>query len=724
MCDAFFLKTKDNELDKLYKNIINEVSACTNVITSKFASSTISDQRKMYGDIEETAIKNLIQENETNNKRQVIAKNDYYSYVNEKWIKTQEKIINKVKLPFIKVDTFRVFQRQTDAAVLLVLDKYIEANKGDKYVDNLLNFIYSSINCQFMDPSINALKCSLNIQKFIENDDLYGLLGSMGTNELLNNRCPIYSFLMANLDDASKYNMCITLPNLSLPSYSFYYEYDSDDDKLRRYKKEMMREYKKYINKVFTLCLGPGHSFDPNDVIEVERTIANTYFLKMPDSDGYFAEQISTSESQEVCNFDFKRYCKTIYYTDKNIPQNFRSYNKYYIKNIMEIMKDNWKSKKWVSFWYYVHFNTVIQLSKYSNVWFNFNKKYLRSISSSFTMDRLICGLSFGYNNLITQLMNVAFPKTEEIGYVKSMFADIQVIFMDIIKHNNWLSKSAKSQALKKLETINLIVGNTPMIVKDPDVPYSMENFWDNIVETSKYRAKMFAYLNEKPVAYISTVDWDVYALNGQQSYIVNAFYTANQNSIFIPHAILKPPFVDLTNRGIEYNLAYIGFTLSHEISHCLDSTGSRYDYKGNLRNWWKPQDRKIFDSKIKDIVAQYKLFAKRDGLDLDPSLSVGEDLADINGFRLIENYLINQQVLHRDMPMIKLLSFYSLYINYAIQSRQVIVKKSIYLNSLLNPHPLEKYRVNCVLSRSNIFKSLYNIKPSDKMYSNYKHFW
>ena len=76
MCDAFFLKTKDNELDKLYKNIINEVSACTNVITSKFASSTISDQRKMYGDIEETAIKNLIQENETNNKRQVIAKNN------------------------------------------------------------------------------------------------------------------------------------------------------------------------------------------------------------------------------------------------------------------------------------------------------------------------------------------------------------------------------------------------------------------------------------------------------------------------------------------------------------------------------------------------------------------------------------------------------------------------------------------------------------------------
>ena len=304
------------------------------------------------------------------------------------------------------------------------------------------------------------------------------------------------------------------------------------------------------------------------------------------------------------------------------------------------------------------------------------------------------------------------------------MFSDIQTIFKDIIQHNNWLSKSAKREALKKLNTINLIVGNTPIIVKDPEVTYSDTNFWKNIVETSKYRARMFAYLNGKPVAYVSSVNWDDYTLTGQQSYIVNAFYTANQNSIFIPHAILKAPFVDLTNRGIEYNLAYIGFTLSHEISHSLDSTGSRYDYKGNLRNWWKPEDRRIFNKKIQGIISQYKLFAKRDGLDIDPTLSVGEDLADINGFRLIENYLINQQVMHRDVSMIKLLSFYSLYINYAIQSRQVIVKKSIYLNSLINPHPLEKYRVNCVLSRSKIFKSLYNIEPSDKMYSNYNHFW
>ena len=219
-----FLKTKENDLDKLYNSIINEASACSGILSSDFISSTVKEQRDVYGDIEGNTIKTLLEDIKLNKSRTNIAKNDYYKYVNEKWIKSQERVIKNTQLPFIKVDTFRVFQRQTNAAVLLVLDKYITANKNNPEVDNLLNFVFSSINCNFIDPAINSLECCTNIQRFIETDDLYGLLGSMNSNEFLNNRCPIYSFLMANLDDASVYNMSITLPNLSLPTYSFYYK--------------------------------------------------------------------------------------------------------------------------------------------------------------------------------------------------------------------------------------------------------------------------------------------------------------------------------------------------------------------------------------------------------------------------------------------------------------------------------------------------------------------
>jgi predicted metalloendopeptidase len=484
-----------------------------------------------------------------------------------------------------------------------------------------------------------------------------------------------------------------------------------------------MIKYKKYIHDVFKIAFGSSHGYDPQDVIDVEIEIINAYFTKLP-KETITTEVLTSKISINEYNFDYNKFCKNIYYKENAIPSSFRTYNKYYIKNIMNVLSKEWKTKKWITFWYYVHFNSVIQLSKYRDVWFNFNQLELRNITDKRGVESYICGLSFAYNNLITQLLNVFSPKPDETEYVKKLFNDIQYIYTDIIRHNKWMSISAKKEALKKLKTIRLIIGSPPLVVKDPNVTYSETNYWKNILDASTYKSKMFAYLNGKNIAYVQTVDWDTYSLSGQQSYIVNAFYTANQNSIFIPHAILSKPFVDLTNRGIEYNLAYIGFTLAHEISHSLDSIGSQYDHKGSLKNWWTPQDKKIFDTKVNGIIKQYKEAAMSDGLDFDPTNSVGEDLADINGFRLIEQYLINYQSKNRDASIIKLLSLRALYVYYAIQSRQAIITKAIYLNSLTNPHPLEKYRVNCVLSRSKFFKYIHDVKKGDKMYSNYQAFW
>ena len=98
-----------------------------------------------------------------------------------------------------------------------------------------------------------------------------------------------------------------------------------------------------------------------------------------------------------------------------------------------------------------------------------------------------------------------------------------------------------------------------------------------------------------------------------------------------MPGAYLQPPFIDLKERGMEYNLVFIGYTIGHELSHSLDDMGSNYDENGNLNNWWTEEDRKKFKLKIKDVVNQYETVAKRDGIKFDAELGVGEDLADIS---------------------------------------------------------------------------------------------
>lgn len=47
-----------------------------------------------------------------------------------------------------------------------------------------------------------------------------------------------------------------------------------------------------------------------------------------------------------------------------------------------------------------------------------------------------------------------------------------------------------------------------------------------------------------------------------KQSYVVNVIYTPTENSIYVPLGYIQKPFVDLEQRGLEYNLAHIDFTI------------------------------------------------------------------------------------------------------------------------------------------------------------------
>jgi predicted metalloendopeptidase len=215
----------------------------------------------------------------------------------------------------------------------------------------------------------------------------------------------------------------------------------------------------------------------------------------------------------------------------------------------------------------------------------------------------------------------------------------------------------------------------------------------------------------------IPIIDWEEFKIVGKQSYVVNAYYTPTENSIYVPLAYLQKPFIDLDERGIEYNLAHIGYTLAHEMSHCLDDLGSKYDHHGNLHNWWTNRDKSRFEHKVKDVVKQYEAFAGYDGIKMDATLSTGENLADISGLAICEEYLNDFQEKNNDIVPIRALSFQAFFVYVAVQARQKIFDEAIKAQLKTNPHPMDKYRTNCPLSRLKLFRSLYNIQKKDKMY-------
>lgn len=115
---------------------------------------------------------------------------------------------------------------------------------------------------------------------------------------------------------------------------------------------------------------------------------------------------------------------------------------------------------------------------------------------------------------------------------------------------------------------------------------------------------------------------------------IVDAYYSSQQNEIVFPAAILQPPFFD-PNADDAVNYGGIGAVIGHEISHGFDDEGSKYDGTGTLSDWWTPEDRKSFESRVAMLGQQYDVFEPLPGLHVNGAFTMGENIADNAGIAI-----------------------------------------------------------------------------------------
>jgi putative endopeptidase len=559
------------------------------------------------------------------------------------------------------------------------------------------------------------------IDNAIATDNLYWLLAQINQNETISWGCPISWSVSKDSKHSAVYKSNISPPQLTVYDYMIYIEDDRDDAPTKQNKRLYKSKYLEFIRNLFDACLGKGHGMKPIDVWNVECDLLTTMGCdSVKNESKEYYNVVTKEDALKKYGFDWEKLAKEIGY--KQAPSTFICSNLSYLKCIMETMtKDGtWKTPKWRAYFLYIIFRQIARFhKKWRIIYWEFHGKFING-QMAIWPDELypIFGLSLCFNTFLTNEYVRHNDKKEHIQYVKNMSADLLTVFKRIIKRNNWLSAETKKYALLKLERIKVVVGNPIMLREDPVLNYTNRGAYQNIKKIAWWRTKKLisidgtAYKGDIPI-----IDWEQFKLVGSQAYIVNAYYTPIENTIYIPLGYLQKPFIDLNERGMEYNLAHIGYTLGHEMSHCLDDTGSKYDYNGNLHNWWTKEDRRKFESKVKDVVKQYETFAGYDGIKMDATLSTGENLADISGLAICVEYLRDFQQKSDDIVPIKTLSFETFFVYIAVQGRQQIADAAIKAQLKVNPHPLDKYRVNCPLSRLELFRSIYNIKKGDKMY-------
>jgi predicted metalloendopeptidase len=645
---------------------------------------------------------------------------DYYTYINYQWLTDKTKEIKSKLKYYVQVDSFRVTQEKVYYELIDIVKEHIKTNKSpqSKAIKNVYESLYN-----LDDKSAEKyVKYYVDLtDKRIASGDIYEILGGMNKNEIVSWGCPIVWTVMKDEKNVKHYRTTISAPQLTIYDYEIYIEDAEADQNTKKYKKEFKIRYLEFITKIFELCLGKGNGLKATDVWDCEYELLSALgcdSIKTDDLDGY--NIVTKQEALSKYNFDWEKLATKIGY--KTVPNTFICSSTNYLKCIMEtLLTDNaWQSDKWRSYYLYINFRQVMRFhSKWRIDYFDFHGKFIKGQPVPYPQDIYpVFGLSLCFNTFLTNEYIDKNKKQQYIDYTHNMAADLLTIYKRIIKRNTWLSPKTKKYALLKLEHINLVIGSPKLLREDPILDYSNKEAYQNMRLIAYWRTKQMIELDGKSSEVdIPTIDWEELKMVGKQSYIVNAYYTPTENSIYVPLAYLQKPFIDLDERGIEYNLAHIGYTLGHEMSHCLDDLGSKYNEKGNLHNWWTKHDRNKFNVKVKNVIKQYEQFAGYDGIKMDASLSTGENLADISGLAICEEYLKDFQDNNDDIVPIKALSFHAFFVYLAIQARQKIFDEAVKAQLKTNPHPMDKYRTNCPLARLELFRSLYNIKKKDKMF-------
>jgi putative endopeptidase len=649
----------------------------------------------------------------------ITPQSDYYTYINFIWLDMMQKQENKTaKKYYSQIDEFREVQDKVYQELIVLVKEYIKKNKTDRATE-ISNVFHSFLNLNEAPIKQHIIAFSEIYDQQIKANNLWNYLALINKNEIISWGSPIVWAVMPDEKKGNTFRNIISNPQLTLYDYNLY----SDDTKGHpqeyiTYRKHIKQEYLAYINKVFELTLGKNHDLNAADVFQVEVEILAAMDCIQIKNDSYdFYNVVKPEESLKKYGFDWTQFCKCLGY--KQVPDFYICSSLNYLSCMMKKLNTDWSSKKWKSYWYYIFLRQIIRFHKHWRlVYYEFNDKLLSGMQVPYPPEVVaVIGLSFTFNTLLSEEYIAKNKNPAAIDYTKSMGQDLIDVFKRRISRHSWFDAYSKKQALLKLNNLNLIIGYPDKMRYDPLLNYSSNDAWGNMLKITQWKTQKFLNLEGRDVIDIPYIDWKNLKLIGKQPYIVNAFYTPTENSIYIPLAYLQKPFIDLEERGIEYNLARIGFTLAHEMSHSLDDFGSKYDYKGNLVNWASPTDQAKIKKIQDDITKQYEVCAKRDGIIFDASIAIGENMADIAGLAICEEYLKDFQDKNDDVIPIKDLSFQAFFVYVAISNKQHVYKNAIKSQLKVNPHPLDKYRVNVPLSRLELFRSIYNIKKGDDMY-------
>jgi putative endopeptidase len=244
-------------------------------------------------------------------------------------------------------------------------------------------------------------------------------------------------------------------------------------------------------------------------------------------------------------------------------------------------------------------------------------KRVIRVIGGNFGTEPLAEGLGQLY-------VDEAFPP-EAKARMLQMTSNIKEALRDRLKSVEWMTEETRASSLAKLDAMKVKIGYPDRWRDFAAAGVGPRTFVDNWLSANRFHhLRSLARIGQP-------VDRDEWFTS---PHIVNAFYSASNNEIVFPAAILQPPFFD-PKADDAVNYGGIGMVIGHEITHGFDDRGRRFDKDGNLRDWWTEEDSRRYKERAKRIESQYGTYTGVDGIKVNGALTLGENISDIGGLKI-----------------------------------------------------------------------------------------
>jgi putative endopeptidase len=285
----------------------------------------------------------------------------------------------------------------------------------------------------------------------------------------------------------------------------------------------------------------------------------------------------------------------------------------------------------------------------------------------------------------------------------------IKAVYAERMKNLDWMSEATKKKAIEKLNAVIMKVGYPDKWKDLSSMQIDRSSYVQNVMNANKWESNYMISKYSKPV---DRTEWNM----EPQTY--NAYYNPSNNEIVVPGCNIIVPGYErkLADDALLYSVIG-GSTFGHEITHGFDDQGSKYDKKGNLHNWWTPEDSSRFYSKTGMIVKQFNGYIAVDSLHINGSLTQGENIADLGGivmgyeaFKKTSQYK-NKEIIAGLNPDQRFFLGYAL--AWMINERPEAIANQVKSNE----HSPAKFRVLGPLSNMPEFYRTFGIKKGDALW-------